>query len=326
MRGRSGANGGHGIITKASVKVYPWHDHGTWEFNQAPPGKPVSAKRIKIPERYRIHVITFPNRDSMWEGLVRIGRSEIASVLMGALLFPYGEGNDEVWEEIQKLMASENAPPEPGTSVTVVLGADSKEGMEYREKCLMHIANDMGGTRLPVDPTDESQLFCQTMFHFGLVTAAFRGTGDFFVSPTHDATFDMIKTARKPAIEMIKPYIEDGNLFLFAGAEPDMFVTATEHNSCGGHLENVSIYDPWDPESLQALRELAQKTEDPNGPVSWFGVPHLGGGLQIEFVNHIHLKWGPVYDNYDVWLRKIKEALDPQNLGDWSAYIPPIYP
>jgi glycolate oxidase len=326
MRGRSGANGGHGIITKASVKLYPWHDYGVWEFNEAPSGKPVSAKRIKIPEKYTIHVLAFQDKDSLWEALVRIGRAEIASILMGTLLFPYGEGNDEAWAEIQKLMASDIPAPEPGTSVTAILGAASKEGMEYREKCLMHICNEMGGQKLAIDPIMESQVFAMAMFHFGLVTAAFRGTGDFFVSPTHDATIDMMKTARKPAVEIIKPYIEDGTVFLFPGCEPDLFIIATEHNSVGGHVENVTVYDPWDQESLQAVREIAQKSEDPCGPMGSFGVPHLGGGLQIEFINHVHQKWGPVYDNYDVWLRKIKQMLDPNNLADWSAYIPPIFP
>lgn len=326
MRGRSGANGGHGIITKASVKIYPWHDHGVWEFNRAPAGMPVSARRIKIPEKYKIHVLVFEDKKSVWEAMVRIGRAEIASVLMGTLIFPYGEGNDEQWEAIQNLMMSGMAPVTPSTSVTVILGADTEAGMEYREKCLMHIGKEMGATPLPLEPVIESQLFAMAMFHFGLVTAAFRGTGDFFVSPTQDGTFDMMKTARQPAIEMIKPYIEDGLFFLFAEAEPDLFLIATEHSSVGGHLENVTVYDPWEPESVKALRELAHKTEDPQGTVASFGVPHLGGGLQIEFLNHIHQKWGPVYDNYDVWLRKIKKALDPENLGDWSAYIPPIYP
>jgi hypothetical protein len=101
---------------------------------------------------------------------------------------------------------------------------------------------------------------------------------------------------------------------------------ATEHSSVGGHDENITQYDPWDPESLQALREIAQKTEDPEGPFGRYGVPHLGGGLQLETVSHVHQNWGPKYDNYDVWLRKIKQMLDPNNVGDWTAYVPPVFP
>ena len=31
LRGRTGANGGHGVITKASVKLYPWYGPPEWE-------------------------------------------------------------------------------------------------------------------------------------------------------------------------------------------------------------------------------------------------------------------------------------------------------
>jgi hypothetical protein len=36
--------------------------------------------------------------------------------------------------------------------------------------------------------------------------------------------------------------------------------------------------------------------------------------------------WGPIYDNYDKWPKKIKKMLDPNTIGDWTAYIPPEYP
>lgn len=105
-----------------------------------------------------------------------------------------------------------------------------------------------------------------------------------------------------------------------------MFLVPGEHSSVGFHEENVSFYDPWDPDSLQALREVAHISEDTNGAFRSFGVPHLGGGLQIEYTSHVHQNWGPIYDNYDLWLRKIKEMLDPKGVGDWSAYIPFIFP
>jgi hypothetical protein len=69
-----------------------------------------------------------------------------------------------------------------------------------------------------------------------------------------------------------------------------------------------------------------EKALDPNGKFRRFGVPNLGGGLQIERLDHIHQNWGPVYENYDVWLRKIRQALDPNGVGEGSAYIPPIFP
>ncbi len=54
--------------------------------------------------------------------------------------------------------------------------------------------------------------------------------------------------------------------------------------------------------------------------------PCLGGGLSIEPVTHLVQNWGPTYDNYHVWMAKIKAMLDPNTVCDWSAYVPPVFP
>jgi hypothetical protein len=61
---------------------------------------------------------------------------------------------------------------------------------------------------------------------------------------------------------------------------------------------------------------------DPNGPLKRFGIPLAGGMISDESRIHLHQRWGPLYDNYDLWLRKIKKVLDPEGLADWSAYVP----
>jgi hypothetical protein len=43
--------------------------------------------------------------------------------------------------------------------------------------------------------------------------------------------------------------------------------------------------------------------------------------MQVEDIEHIHQRWGPLYDNCDIWLQKVKRMLDPKNVCDWTAYI-----
>jgi len=45
--------------------------------------------------------------------------------------------------------------------------------------------------------------------------------------------------------------------------------------------------------------------------------------MQIEDIEHVHERWGPLYDNADLWLQKVRNMLDPNRVADWSAYIPP---
>ena len=325
LRGRSGANGGHGIISKASVKLYPSYGTSDMKF-VGEPGLPPSARRLDgVPDMYKVFVMQFQSQENMFEALNRIARAELTTVLMAALVFPYGEGNDEqLAVMLQMKEAGMNYADLATKGVALIIGANTPRGLEYREKYLMEIVRQLGGVPLPIPPSDQASLFAAGMWHFGFVTSAFRRTGDFFVSPTGDGSPDMMLNMRKGAEAVIQPYMDKGLLQQIG--TPEMFCAPSEHCSVGIHEENVVFYDPWDPDSLQGLRELAKKTEDPNGTFGRFGVPHLGGGLQIEYVNHVHQNWGPVYDNYDVWLRKIRNMLDPNDVGDWSAYIPSEYP
>ena len=47
--------------------------------------------------------------------------------------------------------------------------------------------------------------------------------------------------------------------------------------------------------------------------------------MQIEEIEHIHERWGPIYDNADLWLQRVRNMLDPNRVADCSGYIPPEY-
>lgn len=325
LRGHTGANGGHGVITKASVKLYPWYGPPEWEFVGTPPG----LKQLeKVLDGYRVFVITFPTKDHMSDALREIGQAEIAcSVYVLCAAFGLlGEGNDESWENYQNFLKL--GGPELlellNTSLSVVLGARSSREMEYREKCLLRIGEKWGGTLNPLfnDPVVLTQQFAYLMWAFGSIRYVFRLATDFFISPCSDGTEDMINNLHRVALEMIEPHMAKGTL-LQADA---VFHLPYEDYSVGSHIEHVYYYDPFDADSLTGTTALIGETMDPEGKCRRFGVPALGGGLQFEPVHHVHQRWGPIYDNYDVWLRKIKAGLDPNSVADWGCYIPPVFP
>ena len=75
LRGHCGANGGHGVITKASVKLYPWY--GPAELERS--GEIPALRAVKeVPEGYKVFVITFPVQDNAFDAMVEIGKAEIA--------------------------------------------------------------------------------------------------------------------------------------------------------------------------------------------------------------------------------------------------------
>jgi glycolate oxidase len=325
LRGHCGANGGNGIVTKASVKLYPWY--GPAEMERS--GEiPALMAVTQIPDNYKIFIVGFVDQDAAFDAQAEIGKAEIAYSCYQIPVPPggyLGEGNDEMWDFIQQLKLPPEAFVTPMAMVVVVLGTGSKREMDYREKYLLRIMEKYGGSLPPAlnNPVAQSGLFDATMFSFGSTRHVFRMTGDFFINPCADASKDLIKNLHKTAFEVMSPYWKNGTILQFG---PAVFFIVYENYSDGAHHEDLYFYDPYDSQCLEGTRELIAKTVDPNGKFRRLVVPCFGGGLQFEPSSHIHQNWGPFYDHYDLWQRKIKAQLDPNGVADWGCYVPPVYP
>jgi hypothetical protein len=125
--------------------------------------------------------------------------------------------------------------------------------------------------------------------------------------------------------ETYEPYINSGAFLDAGGMGRGGGGMPYENYSSGCHHEWFINLDPYDPVSRKAGGDVLSETFDPESKFKNFGVPAEGGALQIESIHHCHQKWGPSYDNYDIWLRKIRAMLDPNNVADSSGYIPANY-
>jgi hypothetical protein len=238
------------------------------------------------------------------------------------------EGNDEEWAMMQKM--TRNIDPAGGmsiaNSVVAVIGGQSTRELDYKEKCLRAITEKWGGRFSPMlnEPRGLARAFADIMWSNGV---SLRSTGDFLPSSSSpDGSPAMLKKLALQEGEVKKRY-EQAGAFLSMGAGMRMVSWRPEENlSIGAQGISTAQYDPYDPVSLKAARDFINEIFDPRSPFNRYGVPSRGGCLQIEPVTHIHQNWGPLYDNYDKWLRQIKKMLDPNTVGDWTAYIPPEYP
>jgi hypothetical protein len=211
-------------------------------------------------------------------------------------------------------------------SIYVTMGADTKREFEYREKVLFAVNEKLGGEHREEmnEPEDLNWRLGSQTWSFGTVRECFRWAGDFHIVPNVDGTIDAIKTVCKMGAELFAKYAGEGGPIMAPGGFP--FPPPFENYSTGGHLEHVFVYDPCDQKSVEGTREFMGKCIDQNGEFAPYGVPCLGGGLSIEPVTHLVQNWGPKYDNYHLWMAKIKAMLDPNTICDWSAYVPPVFP
>ena len=325
LRGRAGANGGHGVITKCSVKLYPWYADPPTQFEMVrQPGEALSAAHLaKVPDNYRVHVLTFPDTEKMMKASTEIGQAELACIVAPAYIGGWntGEGADEQWAMMNE--GPRRDPEKDKRSVPVFVNGHSIRELEYREKSVLSVMEKWDGYLDPEynDPDTKAWTFQYHTWSLGVGLA--RGTGDFMVSiQGADGSTEMQLNYRPVEFNAFKPFSERGDII-----QPNlgMAYRPMEHYSLGSSGGIATGYDPWDPASLAAAREYMDLVYDPNSPFRRFSYTNRGAMMQVEDIEHIHQRWGPLYDNADVWLQKVKKMLDPNNVADWTGYIPPEY-
>lgn len=324
LRGRAGANGGNGVITKCSVKLYPWYANIpiTYEMKRQP-GEAISFAMLeKVPDNYHAVVLTFPNTEKMMKASTEIGQAELACIVAPAYLATgfMGEGNDEQWAMMQQEKPQD--PTKVGRSVPVFVNGHSARELEYRKKAVMAVMKKWDGYLDP-EYNDPKELAHRFQYQIWSVGTALRGTGDFMVSiQGADGSTEMQLNYRPAEFDAFKPFSSRGEI-----VQPNMGMSyrPMEHYSLGSSGGIATGYDPWDPESLAAAREYMNLVYDSNSPFRRFSYTNRGAMMQVEDIEHVHERWGPLYDHCDVWLQKVRNMLDPNRVADWSGYIPPQY-
>jgi glycolate oxidase len=324
LRGRAGANGGNGVITKCSVKLYPWYASTpiTYEMKRQP-DEPLSAAMLeKVPENYHAVVMTFPNTEKMMKASTEIGQAELACIVAPAYLATgfMGEGNDEQFAMMQREKPQD--PTKVGRSVPVFVNGHSARELEYRKKAVMAVMKKWDGYLDP-EYNDPKELAHRFQYQIWSVGTALRGTGDFMVSiQGADGSTEMQLNYRPVEFDAFKPFVDRGDI-----VQPNMGMSyrPMEHYSLGSSGGIATGYDPWDQSSLDAAREYMNLVYDSNSPFRRFSYTNRGAMMQVEDIEHIHERWGPIYEHCDVWLQKVRNMLDPNRVADWTGYIPPEY-
>ena len=325
LRGRAGANGGHGVITKCSVKLYPWYADPPSRFDMVrEPGQALSAAQItKIPDNYRVNVLTFPDVEKMMRASTEIGQAELACIVAPAYMATgFGEeGADETWAKAQQ--GPQSDPTKIQRSVPVFVNGHSQRELEYRERAVLSVMEKWGGYLDPEYNNNKikCQMFMYQIWSTGVGMA--RGTGDIMVSiQGADGSTEMQLKYRPVEFDAFKSFSKRGSII-----QPNLGMSyrPMEHYSLGSSGGIATGYDPFDPESLAAAREYMDMVYDVNSPFRRFSYTNRGAMMQVEDIEHIHERWGPIYDNSDYWLQQVRNMLDPNRVADWSGYIPPEY-
>jgi glycolate oxidase len=323
IRGALGARGGLGVYTKCAVKLSHW---------PGPPELPIEgtvpAYRSPLPKNFRAYTLAFKDWDSLFESCYRLYDNEIAYyahrqwLMLGADLGPafwmlYQDPTkslDDI-EEFMRKREVKRVTEEMRYSYQLVLVGMSQRDIEYQEKVLEQILKDTGGWKVKkwLEP-DMEQFSLLYLLRMGKKNLNFVYTGGWIGNFMQPGTPDFVKKYVPIAEHATERYQAKG---LLVDCGSDSMMGALGSMGGGGQcgLEQFGFYDVADNKSTAAaiewMKHCIREEAKHNIPPGKEGMFLAVGKTDEEFQQDL-AKQPAIH----TWQRKIKQAVDPNNLGD----------
>jgi glycolate oxidase len=318
MKGFVGTFGGLGIFTKIGYKLYPWPG----------PARTGSTGRhpqigMKMPENFKYYHPFWDSWENVMEATYRIHEAEIAYFLCRVppdhLGWCLTETNNEFARQFEEGTLPIQRKHRKGYSI--IIAGSNKEEFEYRKKVFEKIVADTNGEYVPFTPEQEEVLMVACI-KSTYIPRVFRPTAMFASSFGQFESVGLMEQVMTAAEGIMEKYVQPGKEFIDHGPE-GFWGWSTE----GRHWwqENAYGFDGTDLESINASAEHNQTTLDliANSKGKMGG---LGQALQRAVFGPNLDVFGPRQSNVHLWIRKIKNAFDPNASSDHSMYISPEPP
>ncbi len=304
MRGFVGAKSGMGIFTKVAVKLYPFPSSPSnleWKVQGESPDY-----EFTIPNYMELFVINYTDWDALANGLRRFEEEEIGFMCYHLSAPATIAGFSKTREELANVFARAKIK----RPLTVMIGAQTEREFNYKKRVLKGLIEETGGTdstaKLKIRTISYAEaLRCMFGFHGFLITGAFQSTHGGMDNIDNSVRMAQLNVPLKKQFIAKKVVIDDRG--------DGLWLASFEHGHMA-HCEMPTMYNVNIPESIIGMTEYAQAC-DKQDLEEHSGIPFfIIGDKQHEW-------FGPHCSNYHLWLRKIKEAFDPQNIADPGFYI-----
>jgi glycolate oxidase len=302
MRGFMGTMGGFGVFTKVATKLYPFPCKPDWKVTGESPNY-----NFDIPTYMQFWIINYPDWEHLENAFRRFEEEEVGFMCYYASTAAVIASFSRAREEMASQYAIHTRLKRP---LTIMVTAVSEREFQYKKKVVERLLEETEGKdytpRLKIRPVSYAEaLRCLLGFHGFLVSGAFQS-----VFGGMDTIALAVRMAQKN-IPLKKQYIAKKVIADDSGE--GVWSTTYEHGQMA-HCEMPTMYDATNPESITGMAEYAEKTDE-MAITEHLAIPFfVQGDKQHEW-------FGPHCMNYHLWMRKIKEAFDPNNTADPGFYI-----
>jgi len=304
MRGLMGALGGLGVFTRVAVKLYRYPCDTKWQIDGYAPDY-----AFEVPKHMQFHIVDYGTYGAMSEGLRRIEEEGVCFMCFHTSAYGLGAIFSHKIGEFIKSVPRTLGVKHP---LVIMVAARTRREFEYKEMALASVIKETGGKDLtaakrivPKSLSYAEGLRSLLGFHGFIIGTSFQSTHGGMETP------DMCSRIIQANIPLKKRYIERKALGPDKGE--GAWSTSYEHGHFA-HVEMPSMYDQTDERSARGMAEYMSEC-DKMDLKERFAMPFFIVG------DEMHDLYGPQVSNYQMWLRRIKEALDPENISDPGFYI-----
>jgi len=303
MRGFVGAKSGMGIFTKAAVKLYPFPCAPKWVVRGESPNY-----EFEIPNHLKLHIISYQNWNALANGIRRFEEEELGYMCYHlssiATLAGLSKTREELGAYLGKHLQKLKRP------LTVLISALSDRELAYKEKVTRGLIEETEGIdyteKLKIQSISYAEaLRCMFGFHGFLTTGSFQSTHGGMETIDNAVRIAQLNAPLKRQFIAKKVIVDDRG---------DGLWLASFERGHMAHCEMPTMYVCNSEESVFGMAEYAHACDEQD-LTEHLGIPFfIIGDKQHEW-------FGPYCSNYHIWLRKIKETFDRQNIADPGFYI-----
>ena len=355
VRGFQGTFGGLGVFTRCAIKLYKWDGPREWEIEgqspkyvlkRVPPRCALNA--IAFPSRAA-------EKDAGYKmGEAELNHGEFRTPLFFTAL-GLTETNEELKVALESGIFQKIGEDIISTAIFAATDAEFAWKMKALKEILRETGGVIVPMNLPMRPRilklagkltrniqdplailrrfpllqdwiqrlpfwkglmrdKQSTLFWLLFRNVNNTQAAFRPSQGMATMLGAFDTWDLAHTQAEYVAKIKQPYIQQG-LILDDGG--DLGSGGTFESGHLGYLEGIILYDPGNPKSALAARELVE-TGVQSAIDNAMGVPIAAFGVIANQT------FGPSCGNYHIWLARIKAALDPHTACDPFFYAEPF--
>ena len=303
LRGLWGHMGGMGMVTKMTVKLFPWAGPKNVEAKGISPNR-----EMEVPKMMKHCVINYDDTGDAIEAMYQIGASELGIACLRITPFFMPCLISRSVEECHRLLNKGLIKAMVGKGGVVLVRMDEfyEGSVEYEEKVLKQIAEDTNGKIIPPEIVGPFNFIFGELIRPGSMLRVQRAGGMFFAIKLTGGSLEWCREAFEMANELKKEYIPQ----YFMDDGDSCMCTSVDH----GHMAYTEIYlhGEMTREAWKAGRDLTMESIHQDMGRRFIGAQFSEDADVI----------GPHHLNFHSILRKFKRTFDPKNVSNPPNPIP----